>query len=193
MNSPSDTQSISDMLTDIFFKIFPHESILSWLFFVALALLVLYLYRLPQRIHDTAIKKLEKKIDKENDLLALIRSQVEPQKIDSYSEIIETHSRLISIAFADPQELSIEKREAQINQNASHFILLSRFFLFASDNTIQKYIIIRKNFPPPDETTPKANQSFILYANLIVSMRQDLYKETKLDSTHLISIFGIKR
>lgn len=159
---------------------FPPDSILSWLLLGVFSLILLYLYLLPKRIHDKAIVKLENKLDKELDLLSIIRSQVEPRKIDTYLVLSDIYSEIASKQAAALQGLPPTDELKEAEKQRSALQTLSRLFLFASDKTIQKFLDFkRKNNPL---------QSFDLYADFIVSMRKDLHEDTNLQPQDFIDV-----
>lgn len=192
MNTSNADASMFQMLLNKFFMIFPPDSYLSWLVFIVLVLILLYVYLLPKRIHDEAIKELENKLATQLELLKLIRSQVEPQKVNAYLAIAEIHGELTVTKIADVQKLSTPERQKQIERNKALFLLYSRFFLFASDMTLNKYISFRNNAPSSESVELLSSPSFMLFADLMVSMRKDLYNNTEIESADFCTILGLK-
>ena len=148
MNSLNADASIPQILSNKFFMTFPPDSLLSWLILGVFLLVLFYLYLLPKRIHDEAIVKLESKLaielteiknklDKETELIKIIRSQVEPQKVNTYLAITDLYSDLISPQVVN-QTLSSQEMQKEIENKKAFFQLFSRLFFFASDNTIEK-------------------------------------------------------
>ena len=176
-----------------FFMLFPPDSYLSWLIFITFVLILLYLYLLPKRIHDEAIVKLENKLaielteiksnlDKETELLKIIRSQVEPQKVDIYTKVADHFSTKFSELFIkDGKPVS-----SNIKFDKSYVDAMSRLFFFASDKTIRRYIELKEN------TRTDLLIVNDLLANLIVSMRQDLQSETGMTADDFLTLIGMK-
>lgn len=155
-----------------------------------------YLVQLPKRIHDEAIVKLESKLaielteiknklDKETELIKIIRSQVEPQKVNTYLAITDLYSDLISPQVVN-QTLSPQEMQKEIENKKAFFQLLSRLFFFASDNTIEKWLIFKRASTASQAVVP--SDSLRLFADFIASMRQDLHENTKLNSQDFIDV-----
>jgi len=171
--------------SSISFPLLSGFTILLIILVIIFFLTIIFIKKLPEHIY----KRLEKKLDKETELLKIIQSQVEPQKVDIYLTMIETCGDLFAVDITDQLNLPPDEKDSHIKDNKATFILLSSFFLFASDGTIAKYIFMRKN----DPVTLHSSPSFIQYADFMVSMRQDLHRNTKIDASHFCSILGIKQ
>lgn len=191
-------KSILKILSQKFFILFPPDYFLSWLLFIAIVLVLIYLYLIPKRIHDEAIVKLEKKLDVdlkllENNLnakldhLNIIRTQVEPKKIEAYTKFSDTFGDM----FADPESLMKGIKSGKTKQPEMKklwYDLGAKLFFFASDNTIKKYIELRShtadqsNFTQGQLTDPMV--PIRLYSEIIFSMRKDLgYEDTTANTT----------
>lgn len=176
---------------------FPPDSYLSWLVFIVLVLILLYLYLLPKRIHDEAIVKLENKLaielteirnklDKETDLIKIIRSQVEPQKVNTYLAITDLYSEMISSQIVN-QDLNPLQMQNELKNKKELCQLLSRLYFFASDNTIPKWLTLKNDRAVPSQDVIPS-QSFKLFADFVASMRQDLHENTKLKGQDFIDV-----
>jgi len=107
---------------------FNFNSFLSALVLFAIYLMWRYIDHLPKRIHEEAIKEFEhkldiqltevrNKLDTELEMIKLIRSQVEPQKITTYMAVVDDFAESAAVALADQQNLSPEIRKKQIEDN----------------------------------------------------------------------------
>ncbi len=148
------------------------------LLFIGIALIVaIFLKQLPSHIY----KRLEKKIDKELDLLNIIRSQVEPKKVDIYIKLSEHFSAMFAERF-------LKDGKPIIPFDKSYFDEMVRLFFFASDTTIKQYTALKQNA----NASKQLDLYFKLYASFILSMRQDLQADTKCTEDDFLNILGFK-
>jgi hypothetical protein len=157
---------------------YPLFSVSTFLLIVLLfifSLAAIFLKKLPEHIY----KRLEKKLDKETELLKLIRSQVEPRKVDTYLALSDIYGDMIAPQFIN-QNLNPSERQKELASKRSAFQNLSRLFFFASDKTIEKFLNFKKH-----NTSPQAMD---LFADFMVSMRQDLHEDTRLTAKDFMDV-----
>lgn len=113
----------------------------------------LYLKKELEKFRFTLLEQLE--------LLKIIKSNVEPEKIKAFVDFTNYYSDVIA-----------GKREISDAENKRfHIQAAVNLFFFASDTTIKKYQSMK--------TSQDNNTMAILYSELILEMRKDLgYKET---------------
>ena len=136
---------------------------------------IIFVKKLPEHIY----KRLEKKLEKETELLKIMLSQVEPKKIETYLSIIDSYSDIVSPQCVN-KNLNSSEKETEIQAYGKNFKLLSRLYFFASDKTIEAFLSFKKNALP--------SQSLELYANFVSSMRCDLHQDTKMKSKDFIDV-----
>ena len=157
--------------------------------FAVLLLIVIIVFSvligLIKKLPDHIYKRFENQFNRETELLKLIRSQVEPQKVDTYIKLSQHYSDQFSKSFIKEGK----PRDEQIALNIFSLDVSSRLFFFASDETIEKYI----NFKESKEARSSFDSPFIgLYSELISSMRHDLQNNTKMTSKEFLAITGFK-
>ncbi len=135
----------------------------------------IFLKKLPEHIY----KRFENQFNRETELLKLLRSQVEPKKVETYLMIANLYGHVFAPQFID-QDLSPSEQEKDLAKKIASFQLLSKLFFFASDETIEKFITFKDN-----STSPQATD---LFANFMISMRQDLHKDSRLTTKDFLSV-----
>jgi hypothetical protein len=147
---------------------------------IVLSVLIGLVKKLPDHIY----KRFENNFNRETELLKIIRSQVEPQKVDIYIKVFDHFSTMFSELFTkDGVPIS-----PNIKFDKSYVDAITRLFFFASDKTIKQYIELKENAEARTSLTTFNN----LLADLIVSMRQDLQTDTKMTAKDFLTLIGMK-
>lgn len=169
---------------------FSLNTFLSVIVLIAIYLMWRYIDELPKRIHKEAIAQLENKLaielteiksrlDKETELLKILRAQVEPKKVETYMAIADLYGAMFAPQFID-QNLSPSEQKKDFEWKRFSFKLQSKLFFFASDTTIERFIAFKNN-----STSPQATD---LFSSFMVSMRQDLHEDTHLTTKDFMSV-----
>ena len=186
LNATINPVNSSDFMSQIldsnsFIVVLPNQ----W--YIVLALSVIFLAYLfikgfPTFWYNKMLKKLEKTLDEKVERINIVRTQVEPKKIEAYTKFSDTFGDM----FADPESLMKGIKSGKITQPEMKklwYDLGAKLFFFASDNTIKKYIELRShtadqtNFTQGQLTDPMV--PIRLYSEIIFSMRKDLgYEDT---------------
>jgi hypothetical protein len=146
---------------------------------LAVVVIFIVIYGLIKKLPDHIYKRFQNQFNRETELLKLIQSQVEPKKVETYLAVADLYGAMIAPQFID-QNLSASEQEKDLAWKIFSYKLQSKLFFFASDTTIERFITFKNN-----STSPQATD---LFSSFMVSMRQDLYKDTHLTTKDFLSV-----
>ena len=153
----------------------------SWYIVIPLAvclfLLYLFIKKFPTFWYDRILRRFEKTLDEKIHHLNIVRTQVEPKKIEAYIKFSDTFGDM----FADPESLMKDIKSGKVKPDMKRlwYDLGAKLFFFASDNTIKKYIELRSYIAGSQGQLNDPMIPIRLYSEIIFSMRKDLgYADT---------------
>ncbi len=182
------------MPKDLSFLIFVFQVILAIFF----SLLWIFLKKLPDAIHQKAIKsfefQLQEKLEmmkaglaKEVELWKINQTDIQVHKTKEFVRLIEYFNEALTNKKKLAKLASDEEEQENFNKNMLN--LGVKLFFFASDETVKKYVEWRRYGLRVEREGGDKKKILLMYAGLVVSMRKDLgYFDTKCDQNDFLFI-----
>jgi len=127
-------------------------------------------------------EKFKTELNKELELLKISYTSLQANKVQFFSELID---HLNDFQFQFQQTRKTPNKEKQKKQQKRTTLLFAKLFLFASDDTIKKWIEIRKL--PKKESDQKI--LFLMFTEFILALRRDIgYKDTECNAGDVIHL-----
>ncbi len=143
---------------------------------------------MPQLLKDTVLENHKANLQKENEKISIEYSEIQQYKVEILVKFLEYFEKFFTDEkFRNKTQIKNSNESKEFNRTFMSYG--NKLMLFASDETIKKYVAFRE-FGKVTEQDRQFSNYLKIYGQFVISLRKDVgYSDTKITEVEYLSLW----